>query len=344
MKIQSVRLENFTVFEDLTINLSEGINIFIGKNGTGKTHLLKAVYGSCEFSKKENHSSALENYFCGSLKNINLFQDSDNRNIEIYLMINDSFKEAIHTELAVPLIIKQTTDSHEKLRGYSYCVHLPKDVSFKATYIPVKDMLTHSKGLLAMSEKYNGFPFDKTLTDIINRASQWKLKKIPDMAKLIMPVLEKMIDGEVTVENEEFFIKKHDGKLVNFAVEAEGLKKIGLLWQLIMNENITENSILIWDEPEANLNPDFIPDIVECLLELSRHDVQIFLSTHNYLFAKYFDVRRKKTDFVKFHSLYKENDTIKCESKSRFNDLKNNDIMQAYNKLVEEVFDIQVGD
>ena len=201
-------------------------------------------------------------------------------------------------------------------------------------------MLTHSKGLLAMMEKYSEFPFDKTLTDIINRASQWKLKDVPKMAKIVVPILAKMIDGEVIIQNEEFFIKKYDGRLVNFSVEAEGLKKIGLLWQLIMNENIAEDSILIWDEPEANLNPDFIPDIVECLLELARHNVQIFISTHNYLFAKYFDVRRSKTDSIEFHSLYTGDSGIQAESKDFFDELEHNEILKAFDKLLDEVYEL----
>lgn len=83
-----------------------------------------------------------------------------------------------------------------------------------------------------------------------------------------------------------------------------------------MTENITVNSILLWDEPEANLNPKFIPDLVEILLELSRNGVQIFLTTHSYIFAKYFEVRRKSCDDILFHSLYKtENNGVLCEGK-----------------------------
>ncbi|MBK7873484.1 MAG: AAA family ATPase [Saprospiraceae bacterium] len=45
-KIQRLQLENFTCFERADLAFSPGINVFIGENGTGKTHLLKAVYGS----------------------------------------------------------------------------------------------------------------------------------------------------------------------------------------------------------------------------------------------------------------------------------------------------------
>ena len=211
----------------------------------------------------------------------------------------------------------------------------------RAVFIPSKDMLTHSKGLLAMSDKYREFPFDKTLTDIINKANQWKLKKTPKIATSILPILEEIIAGKVIIENEEFFVQKKDGRKVNFAVEAEGLKKIGLLWQLLMNESIALDSILIWDEPEANLNPDFIPKLVECILELSRQGVQIFVSTHNYLLAKYFDVRRKEGDFVMFHSLYKEDlANVQVESREYFDELEHNDILKSFDRLLDEVYEL----
>lgn len=211
-------------------------------------------------------------------------------------------------------------------------------------FIPVKDMLTHSKGLLAMAEKYRSFPFDKTLTDIIGLASQWTLKNPPELALSVLPVLERMLQGRVVVQNEEFYIEKSDGRLVNFAVEAEGLKKLGLLWQLLMNESITENTVLLWDEPEANLNPEFLPELVECLLELARHGVQIFVSTHNYIFAKYFDVRRRAQDDVCYHALYISDGATNCETKAHFDELEHNAIMQSFNQLLEEVYRLQVGE
>ncbi len=42
-KIEKIRLYNFKLFEDLEINLSPSINIFLGKNGFGKTTILQAI-------------------------------------------------------------------------------------------------------------------------------------------------------------------------------------------------------------------------------------------------------------------------------------------------------------
>ena len=41
MIIKKIKLENYTVFENQQIEFSPGINVFIGENGTGKTHLFK---------------------------------------------------------------------------------------------------------------------------------------------------------------------------------------------------------------------------------------------------------------------------------------------------------------
>ncbi len=52
MSIRSARFENFTVFDHAEFTFSPGVNVLIGKNGTGKTHVLKALYGITEGSRR----------------------------------------------------------------------------------------------------------------------------------------------------------------------------------------------------------------------------------------------------------------------------------------------------
>ena len=79
-------------------------------------------------------------------------------------------------------------------------------------------------------------------------------------------------------------------------------------------------------------------------MELSRHGIQIFLSTHNYIFAKYFNVRAKDTDSVMFHSLYTEESSVRCESGKSFSALKHNAIMAAFDSLLNEVYELDMGE
>src|SRR4051794_32215593 len=44
MMLSGFTVQNFTAFKELDVALSPRINVIIGNNGTGKTHLLKAIY------------------------------------------------------------------------------------------------------------------------------------------------------------------------------------------------------------------------------------------------------------------------------------------------------------
>jgi len=44
MSLTRLTLSSFTVFEDVALDFDPGINVFIGPNGTGKTHALKIMY------------------------------------------------------------------------------------------------------------------------------------------------------------------------------------------------------------------------------------------------------------------------------------------------------------
>ena len=99
---------------------------------------------------------------------------------------------------------------------------------------------------------------------------------------------------------------------------------------------------MFWDEPEANINPAYLRQLAEILLELERHDVQIFLSTHNYILAKYFEVLKDKNDDVRFHSFYKGEAGVGYECGYIFDELKNNAIVKSFDKLLDEIYDLGV--
>ncbi|NBV99580.1 MAG: AAA family ATPase, partial [Proteobacteria bacterium] len=44
--IRNLKLKNFTAFKDLELNFSPKLNLIIGANASGKTHILKAIYAS----------------------------------------------------------------------------------------------------------------------------------------------------------------------------------------------------------------------------------------------------------------------------------------------------------
>ncbi|MEG2521233.1 MAG: AAA family ATPase [Christensenellaceae bacterium] len=335
MSIDKIYLKNFTVFRDADLRFAKGINIIIGENGTGKTHLLKLLYA---FLDVECDATTNNSYTAVFARNILNFFCNNNSVSHMCHFQNDEKEDALTVSVSTPE--KEWVFSAKNFKPDGYINDFFEATEKKkasAVFIPTKDMMTHAKGLPEMYASKRT-PFDATLIHIINHAKSWELKEMPDFAKTILPKLESLMGGTVVLENEEFYIKKTDGTMVNFAVEAEGLKKIAVLWQLIMNESITKQTVLLWDEPEANINPIHIPVIVEALLELQRNGVQIFVSTHDYVLAKYFEIRKKPEDSILFHSLYQQNGSVCHESSEKFSTLANNPIMDAFNKLLDEVY------
>ncbi|WP_371025314.1 AAA family ATPase [Paraclostridium ghonii] len=142
-------------------------------------------------------------------------------------------------------------------------------------------MLSHSKGFLALNNKYN-MQFDKTYVDIITNAELPETKEVSPINKKILDIISKVIEGTVIYENDTFYMLKDDKRKIEFSLESEGLRKFGLLYKLIRNGVIEKDTILLWDELEANINPSIIPLLVEILLELQREGVQMFIATHSY--------------------------------------------------------------
>jgi len=366
MAITKIKVRDFTVFNDLTIDIDAAVNIFIGENGTGKTQLLKFIYAIVQVLMKQD--IRLGSFFgAKSSSELILFRrDADYPSAQFYFLHDGKEVSYLFNDATVhPAgVSANVQDSRIVLEGPSgvYCgiqgeqyltewwemfvydgpLEQLEKMAKNIVFIPAKDMLTHAQGLPAMKANHgNHMPFDRTLIDIINKASAWKLDKTPEIAYNIVPKLEKIMGGKIVIEKECFFIQKEDGEKIPFDIETEGVKKFGLLWQLLMNGSLTEGTILLWDEPEANINPKLIPVLAEIILELGRNGVQIFLATHDNFLAEYIEVLGLKSDKIAFHSLHKTDDGVKCETDEKFSMLEENSIINEkillYQKATEKV-------
>lgn len=326
MNIQNVKIDNFTVFEKIQIDFLKGINIIIGENGSGKTHLFKLLYGIGEALNRENSCFISKEYFQTYSPNLIREKDrearvtidySNNKHVSCIFSSSDSLSEVIGSE--------------------------GESTSPKSIFIPAKEMLSHSKGFLALNNKYE-LPFDKTYIDIITNAELPESKNISDISSKVLDIISNIIDGKVIYENGLFYIVKNDGRKIEFSLEAEGLRKFGLLYKLIRNGLIEKDTILLWDEPESNINPELIPLLVNILMMLEREGVQIIIATHSYNLAKYFEIKRKENDSVLFHSLYKTDNGVKVQSNEYFGELDKNSIIKADSKLLDEVIEESLED
>ncbi|MBI4708129.1 MAG: AAA family ATPase [Candidatus Omnitrophica bacterium] len=352
MAIEKIKLKNFTVFEDINIDFCKGINIFIGENGAGKTHLLKVLYffmhelgadyGSIVFGDLFGRVSCSTNIIrnlddCNGIAEFSCTIDGNEESLRLDVSRN---KKDLISRISVSdkrISPKNATNSNSiyihfgPLRSWQKNESKPKSI-----FIPAKEMLSHSKSLLALDHERN-IPFDKTLIDIVAKAELGESKSISQLSQKLLDCLSDIIDGEVIYENDTFYMIKKNGLRIEFSMEADGLCKFGLLWKLIRNSLIEKDTILFWDEPETNINPQLIPDLVEILLELQRNGVQIFLATHDCNLAKYFEVKQKKEDSIVYYNLFKTKNGVQYTKAVTYGDIVNNPIEEADEKLYEDI-------
>jgi len=58
--LESITLKNFTAFSEADFKFAKGLNVIIGENGSGKTHVLKVAYSAiyvCARGNKESGSA-----------------------------------------------------------------------------------------------------------------------------------------------------------------------------------------------------------------------------------------------------------------------------------------------
>ena len=328
MYLHHLFLENFTVFQHVDIDFSRGINVFIGENGMGKTHVLKVLYSACQAVNPEtSFARKLVGVFRPDGLGIHrLVRRTKGGNKASLRIVSDKQQlEAAFTS-NTPKWQADVSDEErwEKQPG-----------NVESTFIPAKEILSNAYNLSDAVYKGN-VEFDDTYLDII-AAARIDITRGPDTAerKRYLSRLQDIMHGRVAVADERFYLKPGNQARIEFNLVAEGIRKIALLWQLVKNGTLEKGAVLFWDEPE------YIPVLVDLLLELQRNDVQVFLSTHDYILAKYFEIRKTAQDRIQFHSLYQDGTEITVESKTMFSELEHNAIVAAFDRLMDDVYNVE---
>ena len=333
MYLKEITMEDFTVFHRLTIKFSRGVNIFLGENGMGKTHVMKALYSACQAVKPDVSFSH---------KLVCVFRPDDYGIHRLVRRMNHGGRARVRVESDQQAIQASFTNRTPKWNADVFYEDAweKQTGNTESTFIPAKEILSNAYNLSDAVRKGN-VEFDDTYVDII-AAARIDISRGPGTAeqKKYLKSLQKITQGRVAMADERYYLKPGNQARIEFNLVAEGVRKIALLWQLVKNGTLEKGAVLFWDEPEANINPKYLPVLVELLLELQRNGVQIFISTHDYILAKYFELRTLLRDEVVYHSLYREevSKDICVETEKKFSTLKHNAIMTAFSQLMDDVY------
>lgn len=100
-------------------------------------------------------------------------------------------------------------------------------------------------------------------------------------------ISDEIIQGDVVVEEgmfsaDDFKFKRNDGSVFNLLDVATGIKSFSILQLLLKKGKLNDKTLLIIDEPESNLHPQWIIEYARIIVMLNKElGVKFFLASHN---------------------------------------------------------------
>ena len=355
MKIKTLELRNFMIFDSHSIEWSPNVNIISGGNSTGKTTLLKVLYSLLKPVASKKHTKLTKEQIEDAVikKMQGVFRPDDMKigrlvtrqpgnnykaNIEIHMNDNESLISATFSN---------RQDKHAEIN-----VNFNKNYNgIEPVYIPPKEMISATEHFQSLYEEYH-IDFEEMYYDLTKLLDK-PLKRGANFAQqnMVLSSFEKILEGRVTQRDKKFYLRLTGGGEFEMGLVSEGYRKLSTIIYLILSGSLTKNSILFWDEPETNMNPMMIKPIAEAVMELAAMGVQVFITTHDYFVQQAFNMfsvystaeayNRFKNIDIKFHSIYKDgNNGINCESAKTVSELEHNPIMQEFDEIYDREQDL----
>jgi predicted ATPase len=379
--ITQLQLKNFTAFSELAIDFSPGINIIIGENGTGKTQLLKALLA---LSASEVHGEQADEQLARKLcrlyhplnEQVGELRRAGTRG-DAQLSVTFASGQSIGANFnGSAEVVKVSTDAAGECAPAIFIptkevLSLVRGLTAEQPDLPTIERI-FDDGYLSLARKL--------VREGANDLNA-KVQLDPKFASIV-PRLANLIGGQYLLENGRFVFEpgRYEEKdkdaatrskaqyaqmyqdstewkfmpgskhRLSSGMTAEGFRKIGVLQRLLSNGSLSPGTSgpLLWDEPESNLNPKLMKDLVLALLELARNGQQIILATHDYVLLKWFDLLRDKGkgDQVRFFSLYRDESTgnVRASTTDDYLNIAPNPIDEAFGFLINQEIENDMGE
>lgn len=301
--IRSVHISNLTVFKNARLTPANGLNVIVGENGTGKTHLLKALYCVANVLGRDRKinaaaaptkialQSALADKFTNVFRPEALGRLARRRQGRERCDIEVRFAKRTQT-----ISFSFATNSKTEVQ----IENLPEEwLSDTAAYLPTRELLTIFPNFVSVYEGHY-LEFEETWRDTCVALGA-PLTRGPreSSVRVLLEPLEAAMGGAIILDRSGRFYLQTSSGTMEMPLVAEGLRKLGMVARLIATGKLAGNGYLFWDEPEANLNPRLIKNIAKTIIDLSKGGIQVFIATHSLFLLR-------EIEILKASELYQE--------------------------------------
>lgn len=285
--INDLSIKSFTVFREAKFAFAKGINVVIGSNGAGKSHVLKLAYTCARWSQemalrektqirpdkatlqKEMAKKLMGVFRCEGVGRLST-RGQGVRRTEVGVTFHHLPKAALRLSFSTKNTVDLVLD---KAPSEFYAE--------EAVFFPTKEMLTMFPGFTSLYRNYE-LQIDETYYDLC-LALEKPLPRGPKLEQVrpILAAVENILHGSVELRGNRFYLKQQKGGDFEIPLIAEGFRKLGTLAYLLANGTLARQSVLFWDEPETNLNPAYMTKLAELLVAIASNGTQVIVATHS---------------------------------------------------------------
>lgn len=328
--LESLRLKDFTAFRRADFEFAPGINVIVGENGTGKTHILKAAYSLLYVSNRGVRDSGSYNPTKAHLQSavarklVAVFKPDElgrlarrNRQGRPRCEVECRFSPSKHSlEFSF-----DTASKSEVVVDKTPSAWLDK----LPVYLPTRELLTIYPGFVSVYETTH-LEFDETWRDtcILLGVPLAKGPREQQIRELLIP-LEQAMGGKVELTDAGRFYLNVDDVRMEMHLVAEGLRKLAMIACLIATGSLVDKGYLFWDEPEANLNPRIIKLTARTILHLCQNGIQVFIASHSLFLLREIDILLQADEFEgvshRFFGLHRGAKGVKVEQGDSVDDI-----------------------
>jgi energy-coupling factor transporter ATP-binding protein EcfA2 len=332
--LKRMTLKNLTVFSEADLKFGQNLNVIIGENGAGKTHLLKMIYSVLAVGAEEQRK--LKRGFPPlSLPTKSFLQTR----------LADKLVNVFRPELLGRLVkrkqgrercdIRLVFEQSEWDIAFSFASNSKSEVSIETlpenwidvfpTYLPTRELLTIYPNFISVYEGHY-LEFEETWRDtclLLGRLVQKGSKE--ERVRELLGSLEKAMGGTIELDKNGRFYLRNDSGRMEMPLVAEGLRKLGMLARLIATGALLDKGYLFWDEPEANLNPVLIKQVANSILDLCDAGIQVFIATHSLFLLRELEILLSDKTYkhieARFFGLHQAEDGVKIDQGSSADDI-----------------------
>ena len=291
--IRSLAAENFTIIaKEERFTFAEGLNVVIGENASGKSHLLKLAYTLAAISHEALPVRPDKEAFGRMVgrKLLRVFRPGGLGRLVHHgsgeCRVGIGFTDpGCGYAFSFSSRSRKDVQLDEKPRNF-----VPNPVVF----LPTREILSIWSGFAALYQHHD-LGFDATYFDLARalEAPPLPFGRLKPFHSTLNR-LETLMGGSIHLEKEHFVLKSSQGGTMEIDLIAEGIRKLATLYHLIRNGTLQKGSQLFWDEPETNLNPRLMRPLAEILMELAQKGVQLFLATHSLFLLRELEILSMK--------------------------------------------------